>query len=136
MSGDTHENEPGVVLAERSRWGRKRVIAPVAILTLLLLALGAAWLSRERIAGDIIEGQLEAYGIPATYKIERIGGRRQVVRDVVVGNPKQPDLTVERAEVRIVYRLGTPRIGRITLINPRLYGRLANGRVSYAASTI
>ena len=131
MNGETQDHEPGVVLVERSRWRRKRVLAPAGIVTLLVLALGAAWLSRERIAGNVIESQLEANGIAATYRLERIGGRRQVVRNVVVGDPARPDLTVERAEVRIVYRLGTPRIGRITLINPRLYGRLVNGRVSF-----
>ena len=131
MNGETQDNEPGVVLVERSRWRRKRVLAPAGIVTLLVLALGAAWLSRERIAGNVIESQLEANGIAATYEIERIGGRRQVIRNVVVGNPERPDLAVERAEVRLVYRPGTPRIGRITLISPRLYGRLVNGRVSF-----
>jgi len=115
------------------RWRRKRVLVPLAVLLALALALAAAWLSRERIAGNIIEGQLEAYGIPATYEIERIGGRRQVLRNVVVGDPARPDLTVERAEIRIAYRLGTPRIGRITLVRPRLYGRLVDGRVSFGA---
>lgn len=135
MNRETHDNEPGVVLVEREggrpRWRRKRVLAPAGIVTLLALALGAAWLSRERIAGNVIESQLEANGVTATYEIERIGGRRQVIRNVVVGDPARPDLTVERAEVRLIHRLGTPRIGRITLINPRLYGRLVNGRVSF-----
>lgn len=135
MNGETHDNEPGVVLVERPErragWRRKRVLAPVGIVTLLVLALGAAWLSRERIAGNIIEGQLEAYDLPATYRIERIGARRQIVSNVVIGDPARPDLTVARAEVRIAYRLGTPRIGRITLINPRIYGRLVDGRVSF-----
>jgi hypothetical protein len=133
MTGPDLDSEPGVVLVARPGWRRKRVLAPAGIVTLLVLALGAAWLSRERIAGNIIEGQLEAYDIPATYRIERIGGRRQIVRDVVVGDPARPDLTVERAEVRIVYRLGAPRIERITLVNPRLYGRLVDGRVSFGS---
>lgn len=135
MSEADLDTEPGVVLVEsvggRPRWRRKRVLAPGAIITFLALALGAAWLSRERIAGNVIEGQLDAYDVPASYTIERIGGQTQVVRDVVIGDPARPDLTVERAEVRLVYRLGTPRIGRVTLINPRLYGRLVNGRVSF-----
>ena len=94
MTGPDLDSEPGVVLVARQGWRRKRVLAPAGIVTLLVLALGAAWLSRERIAGNIIEGQLEAYDIPATYRIERIGGRRQIVRDVVVGDPARPDLTV------------------------------------------
>lgn len=133
MSEADLDKAPGVELVGSPRWRRKRVLAPAGIVTLLVLALGAAWLSRERIAGDVIEGQLEAYDIAATYQIERIGGRRQIVRNVVVGDPARPDLTVERAEVRIVYRLGAPRIGRITLVNPRLYGRLVNGRVSFGS---
>lgn len=137
MSGDRLDSEPGVVLVEavhgRPRWRRKRVLAPAGIVTLLVLAIGAAWLSRERIAGNIIEGQLEAYGISATYEIEQIGGQRQIVRNVVVGDPARPDLTIQRAEVGIVYRLGTPQIGRVTLISPRLYGRVIEGRVSFGA---
>ncbi|HEU4819889.1 MAG TPA: exoprotein, partial [Qipengyuania sp.] len=113
------------------RWRRKRVLLPGLVVLALVAGLAVAWFSRERIAGNVIESQLEAYGIPATYTIERIGGRRQVLRDVVVGNPAQPDLTVERAEIRIAYRLGLPRIGRITLVRPRLYGRLIGGRVSF-----
>ncbi|MDT9047048.1 hypothetical protein RSW36_28425, partial [Escherichia coli] len=68
MTGSDTDSEPGVVLVGRSRWRRKRVLAPAAVITLLLLAVGAAWLSRERIAGDIIESQLAAYGVPATYE--------------------------------------------------------------------
>lgn len=131
MTGAELENGPSVEPDEPAPWRRKRVLVPAGILAALAIALAAAWLSRERIAGNIIQGQLEAYDIPATYKIERIGGRRQVVRDVVVGDPARPDLTVERAELRIVYRFGRPRIGRITLVNPRLYGRLVGGRVSF-----
>src|SRR5690349_13490799 len=133
MSEADLEGETASGPGTRARWRRKRVLVPAAVFALLVVLLAAAWLSRERIAGNIIEAQLRAYDIPATYTIERIGGQREVVRDVVVGDPARPDLTVERAEVRIVYRLGTPRIGRITLVNPRLYGRLVNGRVSFGS---
>lgn len=137
MSGENLDSAPAIVPVEdargRPRWRRKRVLAPAGIVTFLVLALGAAWLSRERIAGNIIEGQLQTWGVPATYEIESIGAQRQVVRNLVVGDPARPDLTVERAEVRIAYRLGMPRIGRITLIKARLYGRLANGRVSFGS---
>ena len=137
MSGADPDYEPAVASGEPAacggRWRRKRALVPAAVLVALALGLAIAWLSRERIAGNVIEGQLAAYDIPATYTIGRIGGRRQVLRDVVVGDPARPDLTVERAEVRIVYRLGSPRVGRITLVNPRLYGRLMSGRVSFGA---
>lgn len=115
------------------RWRRKRVLLPAVVGGAIVVGLGVAWFSREEIAGNIIEGQLEAYDIPATYQIERIGGQRQVLTNVVVGDPAQPDLTIERAEIRIAYRFGTPRIGRITLVRPRLYGRLTGGRISFGS---
>lgn len=137
MNGENLDSGPGVELVEsrsgRPCWRRKRVLAPAGIVTFLILALGAAWLSRERIAGNLIERQLEAYDLPATYEIERIGGRRQILRNVVIGDPARPDLTVERAEVRVIYRLGSPRIGRITLTKPRLFGRLVGSRVSFGS---
>lgn len=131
MDGAERDTEPRELLPRRRGWRRKRVAGPLLLAALLSLAILAAWLARERIAGNVIEGQLERYGIPATYEIARIGGRRQVVRNLVVGDPRRPDLTASQAEVRIVYRLGTPRIGRITLIEPRLYGRWTGDRVSF-----
>ncbi|MXO73891.1 exoprotein [Altererythrobacter aerius] len=112
---------------------RRRVWARVvAGLLILLIALaGAAWLSRERIAGNLIERQLRTLDIPATYRIETIGPDRQVLTDIVVGDPAAPDLTVERAEVAVIFRLGTPRIGRITLHRPRLFGTLRGGKPSF-----
>src|SRR6186713_1095941 len=77
----------------------------VALATLLVLAIGFAilWATRERIADDFIADQLADYGIEATYEIERIGGRQQVLRNVVVGDTDRPDLTVERAEIVLRY---------------------------------
>ena len=92
----------------------------VALATLLVLAIGFAilWATRERIADDFIADQLADYGIEATYRIERIGGRRQVLRDVVVGDTDRPDLTVERAEIVLRYRFGYPRIAQVVAAGP------------------
>jgi hypothetical protein len=128
LPADSYEPGPG-----GGRWRRKRVLLPGAVAFALLVGLAVAWFWRERIASDFIERQLATYGVPATYEIERIGARREVLRDIVVGDPARPDLTIERAEVRIAYRFGLPRIGRVTLIRPRLYGRLVGGRVSFGA---
>ncbi|MFA9201800.1 MAG: hypothetical protein ACEQR8_11605, partial [Cypionkella sp.] len=111
----------------RRRWPRVLGVLGVT----LLLALAAAWLSRERIAGNVIEGELRRYGVPATYTVESIAPGRQVLTDVVVGDPRRPDLTIERAEVAVRYRFGTPQLGRITLVRPRLYGTWRGGRPSF-----
>ncbi|MFC4295658.1 YdbH domain-containing protein [Novosphingobium tardum] len=115
---------------ERRRFGRlARVLG--AFLVIMLFALAIVWSQRERIADNVIEGELRSRGIPATYKIERIAGRNQILRDIVVGDPARPDLTAERAQVEILYRLGLPRIGRITLTKPRLFGTLKGGKLSF-----
>jgi hypothetical protein len=114
----------------RSFW-RRWIIFP--LLLILGLAFLALWIQRERIAGDVLGSTLESYGVPATYEIERIGGRRQVLSNIVVGDPARPDLTVERAEIVIRYRFGLPAIASVRLVRPRLYGTLYGGKLSFGA---
>ena len=114
------------------RWGGlPRVGATFAVVMAIVLAI--AWTQRARIADNVIGRELRSRGIPATYRVERIGGRRQVLAEIVVGDPKHPDVTVRRAEVELVYRLGFPAIGRITLVEPRLFGRYRGGKLSFGA---
>lgn len=114
------------------RFGRLgRVLAIFALV--LALAIAILWTQRERIADNVIERELTSRGIPATYRVERIGARRQVLADIVVGDPKHPDLTVKRAEVELIYRLGFPGIGRIMLVEPRLYGSYRSGKLSFGS---
>ncbi len=114
----------------RRRWRRMVLFA---LAGLLLLALAVGWLSRKRIADDVIADQLAALGLPATYQVERIGVRTQVLRDVVIGNPQRPDFTAERLIVGTVPRFGVPGIGRITAVRPRLYGSLHGGKLSFGS---
>ena len=97
------------------------------------VALGAVWLTREDIADNVIAGQLRQLGLPGTYRIDSIGPRRQVISNIVIGDPGRPDLTIERAEIEILPRLGYPTVGTVTLVRPRLYGRLVDGRVSFGS---
>jgi hypothetical protein len=126
---DSEVETAETVIAPRPR----RVWPRVALVLVVLLAalIAGVWFSRERIAGDIIAGQLKNYDIPATYEIERIAPDREVLTNIVVGDPKAPDLTIERAEIAIVYRLGTPALGRITLVRPRLFGSYRGGKLSF-----
>ena len=118
--------------ARERRYGR--LAKALAILVLVVaLAFAILWTQRERIADNVIGRELEGRGIPATYRVERIGARRQVLADIVVGDPQRPDLTVRRAEVELVYRLGFPGIGRITLVEPRLYGSYRNSKLSFGS---
>ncbi|MEO5586550.1 MAG: C4-dicarboxylate ABC transporter, partial [Novosphingobium sp.] len=103
----------------------------LGMLALVFLAAAAwAWFSRERIADNYLGAQLRELGLPATYEIERVGPVQQVLRNIVIGDPKRPDLTIERAEALIDYRFGFPSVGRITVIRPRLYASYRGGKLS------
>ncbi len=114
-------------LARRGRW------ALGAVAAVLVAALLGAWLAREQIAHRVINARLESLGLPATYKIQKIGTAREILTDIVIGDPAHPDLTVERAEVKIVPTFGLPTIGQITLTKPRLYGRIVQGKLSFGS---
>ncbi|MET1754593.1 YdbH domain-containing protein [Novosphingobium sp. RD2P27] len=111
---------------------RLRLLLGGALLVLALV-LAYAWLSRKTIAGDYIAGQLSELGLAGTYEVTAVGPDEQIIRNLVIGDPDSPDLTV--AEVRVATRLrfGLPGIGRITLVRPRLYGSIEGGQPSFGA---
>ncbi|PEQ13436.1 C4-dicarboxylate ABC transporter [Novosphingobium sp. PC22D] len=113
---------------------RSRGCLLLASLSLIVaLVLVYLWIQRERIADDYISQQLESMGLPATYDIAEIGPDRQVVRNLVVGNPERPDLTIEEIVLNTRIGFGLPGIGRITLVKPRLYGSFRDGAASFGS---
>lgn len=110
---------------------KKRWRVLTVLLLLLAVGLAAVWYQREKIANSIITGQIEDLGLPATYEIESISTDRQVLKNIVFGDPKRPDLTVERAEIETIVRLGIPLIGTIRLEKARLYGSYKQGKFSF-----
>ena len=119
-------------LPPRRRRFRLRYAA-AAILLVLVALLAWAWFSRERLADNVIADQLAQMGLPATYEIVSIGPSRQVIEHIVIGDPKRPDLTIERAEVTIVPKWGFPGIGTVTLVRPRLYGSYRDSVLSFGS---
>ncbi len=99
----------------------------------LLVVAAVVWTTRERIADSVISSQIEDYGLPATYEIESIGPGSQVLRHIVVGDPAHPDLTIDRAEISLVAGFGLPRIARLRLERPRLFGSYRNGKLSFGS---
>ena len=104
----------------------------VAVVFLLVAAL-VGWSQREQIADDFIANTFAEKGIPATFDVEQISPRKQVITNIVIGNPEQPDLTVERVEVLITPRLGLPDISEVRLVRPRLFGTVREGQLSFGA---
>lgn len=98
-----------------------------------LVVGGGLWLARNRIADGVIARELAALGLPARYIIVSIGPGREVLGNVVIGDPARPDLVIERAELSLAWSLTGPRIGTVTLVRPRLYGTLHRGHASFGS---
>ena len=111
---------------------RRRRLALVSVGVIAALAVGL-WSAREQIAGGLIDRQLAQLGLSGRYAIAGIGADRQILTHIVIGDPVHPDLTIERAEVRLAYGLLGPRVGQIILVKPRLYGEYRQGRLSFGA---
>ena len=103
------------------------------VMVVLLAAMLVAWLQRKEIADNFIADALAERGVAATYEIESIGPSQQVLTNLVIGDPDQPDLTVERVVVGITPRFGVPDINSVRLVNPRLYGSYRDGQLSFGA---
>ncbi len=116
MPADAHAPRP------RRRWRIGRIFA--ALLFLLLLLLGGAYLALPWIAATVARDQLAAAGFaPVSLDIAEIGLDRARIVDLRLG--AGPDLTV--AEVVLRYRpadLFEGVIEGITVVKPRLSGRL------------
>lgn len=121
------EAEPAAPV-RRKRW---RWLGGLVLL--LAVVVGAAWFTREQIAHRIIAGQLEDLGLPGRYEIESIGAQRQVLKNIVIGDPARPDLVVPRAIVEFEPRIGVPTLGKVTLEGARLYGSYKQGKLSFGA---
>ena len=88
------------------------------------------WLAREPIADRVIRDQLDGRGIPAQYTIDSIGFRSERLSNLVIGDPKRPDLTAKRVEVTIGYGLSGPYVSGVMADGVRLYGRFVDGQLS------
>lgn len=130
MADDVADQEVAEAEPLRMRPRRRRRV--LAVLALVLLAgLATAWLTRKQIAENVISGQVDKLGLPATYKVDSIGLQRQVISNVVIGDPAHPDLTIERVEAEVTTWWGMPTIGRVTLVRPRFHGSYHDGKLSF-----
>jgi hypothetical protein len=123
------DEEAGVEVRRRPV---KRLIA-LALLGLILLALLIAWSQRRPIAADYIERELARRNVRATYEVTRIGFRTQRLENLVIGDPRNPDLTARWVEVRLTWSgLSRPKVKLITARGVRLNARLAkDGKISF-----
>ena len=68
----------------------------------------------------------------ASYQLDRVGLRTQQVSNLVIGDPRHPDLTARYAQIQMRLKWdGSFEVYRIVARGVRLRGRLVHGKVSW-----
>ena len=119
----------------RSRNGR-RVLRIVGVVLGVILVLGAIlYLNRREATRRVLIGWLEQQGIEADMSVERLE-LDGLVASIRIGDPSEPDVTVERVEVD--YAIGAPwsKAGlgltptRIRMVRPVVRASVRNGKLT------
>lgn len=124
--------EETVVARRRRRWPAALKWVLVGLLGLILIAALVLWTQRRPIANDILAREMEKRGVQATYTLDRVGLRTQQISNLVIGDPRDPDLTARVAQVQLRIKLdGSVEVFRIVARGVRLKGRMVDGRISW-----
>ena len=126
------DDQQVVIVRRGPRWGRVASYAALAILIFLLLAIVVVWIERRPIATQFLKREFERRGVTASYHLDRVGLRTQEVHDLVIGDPKRPDLTARHAIIQMRLKWdGSFEVYRVYARGVRLRGRMLRGKVSW-----
>jgi translocation and assembly module TamB len=115
---------------ETKRSGAARFIF-VTVFFLLIVLLAIAYWQRINLADRLVRDQLAKYGVDASYEIKDIGLRTQRIENLIIGDPRAPDLKAKWVEVDVSINFSgaTPRDVRASGV--RLNGAYKNGKLSF-----
>jgi translocation and assembly module TamB len=108
----------------------RRRVAVVGTVTVVLAGIGV-WNERRTLADGAIASELARRGVRATYRVADIGFRWERLENIVIGDPRHPDLTADWAEVRVAATLGGLSATEIRAGGVKLRGRLVGGKVKF-----
>ena len=120
------------IVVRRRGWRWIAGTITLGLLLLLVIAIAVVWIERRPIATRFLQREFERRGVTASYHLDRVGLRTQEVHDLVIGDPRRPDLTARHAIIQMRLKLnGSFEVYRVFARGVRLRGRLVNGRVSW-----
>jgi hypothetical protein len=115
---------------------RRRQTALRVLLALTILAVSTLlglWIARVPIATGFIDRTFAAKNVPARYAITDLGFGRQRLTNVVIGDPRDPDLVADWIETYTDVGVGGAAVTGVRAGRVRMRGRLIGGRVSLGA---
>ncbi|HUP67973.1 MAG TPA: YdbH domain-containing protein [Sphingomicrobium sp.] len=126
-------NEDHAVVVRRGpSWGRVASMVALAILLLLVVIIAVVWIERRPIATHFLKGEFERRGVQTSYHLDRVGLRTQEVHDLVIGDPRHPDLVARHAIIQMRLKWnGSFEVYRVYARGVRLRGKLVHGKVSW-----
>ncbi len=120
------------MVVPRSGAARMAKIVGSALILLLLVVVVGVWVQRKPIATQILRQEFERRGVAASYTLDRIGFRTQKVSNLVIGDPRHPDLVAKQATIQMRIKLdGSVEVYRIVARGVRLRGTLRDGKVRW-----
>ena len=106
-----------------------RVLAVLLVLAIVAAAIG--WALRKDIARNYADAEIKRRGIPARYEITELGPSRQRLERISLGDPANPDLTADWAEIITTTRFSGVSVQMVRAGGVRLKGRLVDGRAQF-----
>ena len=126
--GDSVPESARTIIVRRRGWTRVLSYIALGFLILVVAAIAVVWLERRPIATHFLESEFRSCGVTATYHLDRVGFRTQQVSNLVIGDPKRPDLTARYAQVQMRLRWnGSFEVYRIVARGVRLRGHMERG---------
>ena len=101
------------------------IVVVALVVTMLVL-----YLARRTLAREALTAWLRSKGVPAAAQIQSIG-LTGVTGSIVIGDPRRPDLTIERAEIG--YGLFGMQVRKVRLVRPVLRAKLHGAQLSAGA---
>ncbi len=129
FKGMDQENPSTETIIERRRF-KKRWLLVVMLLIILGFAL-FAWSQRIAIADRALRDQLKDYDVAVDYEIVEIGPRFQRLRNIVIGDPDNPDFTAKEVDVDLKINLAGAVLRTIWVRGGYLRGSYKEGELSF-----
>src|ERR1043165_5299729 len=113
-------------------WTRVAGVVAVVLIVILIFVIAVVGIEGRPIATQFLKREFERRGVTATYHLDRVGLRTQEVHDLVIGDPKHPDLVARHAIIQMRLKWdGSFEVYRVFARGVRLRGQLIHGKVSW-----